>query len=219
MSGIAPRFCREPLQTLGLRNFRPPNRPSRRRCLLCCRQSIAEPLAVGRLARSPLEKRNGCKRRRPPDPPIDHSSAAAPAAPKFRSTQLHAVPPHRSAAFRHTAVPLFATPKCRPHQTRPPQHRFENRTSPVRLYLRPSTGLQYRVDLHYWAQDRQGRDHADQRMSRPGHGHDLCPVPLYALTGSGCDLCSSLRTSSRCAPSTAAIPSIVVRVGLPSPRS
>jgi hypothetical protein len=60
-SGIAPGFRREPLQTLGLRNFRPPNRPSRRRCLLCCRQSIAEPLAVGRLARSPLEKRNGCK--------------------------------------------------------------------------------------------------------------------------------------------------------------
>jgi hypothetical protein len=81
MSGIAPGFRREPLQTLGLRNFRPPNRPSRRRCLLCCRQSIAEPLAVGRLARSPLEKRNGCQ----PNATARRSTTAAPAVRRTSS--------------------------------------------------------------------------------------------------------------------------------------
>jgi hypothetical protein len=54
-----------------------------------------------------------------------------------------------------------------------------------------------------------------RHSDRPTFAH----VPPYALTGSGCGLCSSLRTSSRCAPSAAAITSIVVRVGLPSPRS
>jgi hypothetical protein len=117
VSVLTPTSSAESPQTLGARNFRLPNRLGHRNRLLCCPQSIAEPLAaVEGFARRPLEKWHGCKKaktasptdRRSTEAPQHRSAGRQPRPPKF--------PPHRrskrrSVAFRHTEVPLFDTPQ------------------------------------------------------------------------------------------------------------
>jgi hypothetical protein len=198
VSVLTPTSSAESPQTLGARNFRPPNRPGHRRRLLCCRQSIAEPLAVGPVCTGAAREAARMSAKRQPSPIA--------AAPKHRSSAASAVPPHqphRSSPHRSTEVPAVNR-----------GHRSSRHTAVRSAEVSHFDTPKYRFSTHrsFWI----GSVFNSARHSdRPTFAH----VPPYALTGSGCGLCSSLRTSSRCAPSVAAITSIVVRVGLPSPRS